>query len=160
MGDEVTERRSLMKSRKSVGDRTDPCGTPLFIDLKEGRWPSTTAAIERPEKKSERRIDSERRKFGNQSCVPDSIESFRYVQRHSKRFTEMPKSGGPRVREKGKEITSRAFRDGAIPKFLPIPIPIPKNYPIPIPIQYRKICRYYYRYRYFTLIQKICRYRY
>ena len=24
LGDEVTERRSLMKSRKSVGDRTDP----------------------------------------------------------------------------------------------------------------------------------------
>src|ERR1700755_238575 len=114
MGDEITERRSLMKSRKSVGDRTDPCGTPLFIDLKEGRWPSTTAAIERPEKKSERRIDSERRKFGNQSFVPDSIESFRYVQRHSKRVTDMPKSGGPRVRAKGKKITSREFLTKAI----------------------------------------------
>src|ERR1700755_1125904 len=61
------------------------------------------------EKATERRIDSERGKFGNQSFVPDSIEGFRYVQRHSKRFTETPKSGGPRVREKGKKITSRAF---------------------------------------------------
>src|ERR1700755_183219 len=81
-----------MKSRKSVRDRTDPCGTPLLIDLKDERWPSTTAAIERPERKSERKIYSERGKFGNQSFVPDSIESLRYVQRHSKRFTEMPKS--------------------------------------------------------------------
>src|ERR1700755_1514801 len=103
-----------MESRKSVGDRTDPRGTPLFIDVKEERWPSTTAAIERPERKSERRIDSERGKFGNQSFVPDSIESFRYVLRNSKRFTEMSKSGGPRVREKGKEIPSRAFLTKAI----------------------------------------------
>src|SRR6201990_3650267 len=103
-----------MESRKSVGDRTDPRGTPLFIDLKEGRWPSTRAAIERPERKSERRIDSERGKFGNQSFVPDSNESFRYVQRHSKRFTEMPKNGGPRVTEMGKKITSRAFLTKAI----------------------------------------------
>src|SRR6201990_1694731 len=58
---------------------------------------------------TERRIDTERGKFRNQSFVPDSIEGFRYVQRDSKGFTEMPKSGGPRVREKGKEITRRAF---------------------------------------------------
>src|ERR1044072_9239382 len=63
---------------------------------------------------TERMIDSERGKFGNQSFVPDSIESFRYVQRHRKRFTEIPKSGGPRVREKGKKITSRAFLTKAI----------------------------------------------
>src|ERR1700755_2839096 len=63
---------------------------------------------------TERRIDRERGKFRNQSFVTDSIEGFRYVQRHSKRFTEMPKSGGPRVREKGKKITSRAFLTKAI----------------------------------------------
>src|ERR1044072_4410552 len=66
------------------------------------------------EKATERRIDSEIGKLGNQSFVPESIESLRYVQRHSKRFTEMPKSGGPRVREKGKKITSRAFLTKAI----------------------------------------------
>ena len=66
------------------------------------------------EKITERRIDTERGKIRNQSFVPDSIEGFRYVQRHSKRFTEMPKSGGPRVREKGKKITSREFLTKAI----------------------------------------------
>ena len=66
------------------------------------------------EKTIERRIDSERGKFGNQSFMPDSIESFRYAQRHSKRFSKTPKSGGPRVREKGKKITSRAFLTKAI----------------------------------------------
>src|SRR6201990_3255907 len=63
---------------------------------------------------TERRIDTERGKFRNQNFVPDSIEGFRYVQRDSKRFTEMPKSGGPRVREKGKKITSRPFLTKAI----------------------------------------------
>ena len=58
---------------------------------------------------TERRIDSERGKFRNQSFAPDSTESFLYVQRDNKRFTEMLKNGGPRVREKGKEITSRVF---------------------------------------------------
>src|SRR6201990_2063425 len=52
--------------------------------------------------------------FRNQSFVPESIEGFRYVQRHSKRFTETPKSGGPRVREKRKKITLRAFLTKAI----------------------------------------------
>ena len=40
-----------MKSRKSVGDRTELL---ILIGLKEERWPSTTAAIERPERKLER----------------------------------------------------------------------------------------------------------
>src|ERR1700755_1955634 len=66
------------------------------------------------DKITERRIDSERGKFGNQSFVPDSIESFRYVQRDNKRFTEIPKSGGQRVREKRKKIKSRAFLTKAI----------------------------------------------
>ena len=66
------------------------------------------------EKITARRIDTERGKFGNQSFVPDSIEGFRYVQRHSKRFTEMPKSGRPKVREQEKKIISRAFLTKAI----------------------------------------------
>ena len=45
-----------MISRKCVGVRTEPRGSPLVIDLKEERWPSTTAAVERPEKKLERRL--------------------------------------------------------------------------------------------------------
>ena len=47
-------------------------------------------------------------KFGNQSFATDIIENFRHVQRDSNRFTEMTKSKGKRIREKGK-ITSRAF---------------------------------------------------
>src|ERR1044072_2935103 len=84
------------------------------MDLKDERRPSTTAASERPERKSERSIDFERGRFGVQSFVTDFIEIFRYVQRDSKRFTEMPKSGGRRVREKGKKITSRAFLTKAL----------------------------------------------
>src|ERR1044072_6171608 len=61
------------------------------------------------EKITERRIDTERGNFRNQSFVPDSIEGFRYVQRDSKRFTEMLKRVGPSVREKGKKITRRPF---------------------------------------------------
>src|SRR6201990_3764146 len=68
-----------------------------------------TTGKEISEKITERRIDTERGKFLNQSFVPDSIEGFRYVQRDRKRFTEMPKSGGPRVRGRRKEITRRAF---------------------------------------------------
>ena len=63
---------------------------------------------------AERRIDTERGKFRNQSFVPDSIEGFRYVQRHSKGFIKRPLSGGPRVKEKGEKITSRAFLTKAI----------------------------------------------
>jgi hypothetical protein len=40
---------------------------------------STAAAIERPEIKLERRMDSERGKFGDQSFVPDSVEGFQFV---------------------------------------------------------------------------------
>ncbi len=32
-----------MKKRKSVGERTEPCGTPLFIVIGVELWPSTTA---------------------------------------------------------------------------------------------------------------------
>lgn len=39
-----------MKSRKRVGDTR----TPIFIDLMDERWPDTTAATERPERKSVR----------------------------------------------------------------------------------------------------------
>ena len=46
--------------------------------------------------------------------MPDLIESFRYVQRDSKRLSEIPKSGVPRIREKKKKITSRAFLTKAI----------------------------------------------
>ncbi len=45
--------RSLMNNRKRVGDRTEPCGTPLFIGLGEEQLPSTTAEIVWPERKLE-----------------------------------------------------------------------------------------------------------
>ncbi len=35
IGQFVTEERSLMKKRKGVGDRTETCGTPLLIGLRE-----------------------------------------------------------------------------------------------------------------------------
>ncbi len=35
IGQFATERRSLMNIRKRVGDRTEPCGTPLLIGLGE-----------------------------------------------------------------------------------------------------------------------------
>ena len=53
-------------------------------------------------------------KFGNQTFATEYIEIFRYVQRDSNRFTEMTKSEGTRVREKGKKTTSRAFLTKAI----------------------------------------------
>ncbi len=47
------ERRSLKNKRKRVGDRTESCGTLLLIGLEEEQSPSTTAEIERPERKLE-----------------------------------------------------------------------------------------------------------
>ncbi len=47
------ERRSLMNSRKRVGDRTESRGTPLLIGIREEQLPSTTAEIVRPERKLE-----------------------------------------------------------------------------------------------------------
>ena len=48
-----------MNIRKRVGDRTEPCGTPLLIDTGEEQWPSTTAAIERPDRKLEMKVQRE-----------------------------------------------------------------------------------------------------
>ncbi len=59
IGQFVTERRSLMNKRKRMGDRTEPCGTPLLIGLGEEQSPSTTAEIERPERKLEVKEQSE-----------------------------------------------------------------------------------------------------
>ena len=42
-----------MNNKKRVGDRTEPCGTPLLIGSGEEQWPSTTAAIEWSERKLE-----------------------------------------------------------------------------------------------------------
>ncbi len=53
------EERSLMNKRKSVDDRTEPCGTTLFIVLDVEQWPSTTAEMERPERKLEIKVQTE-----------------------------------------------------------------------------------------------------
>src|ERR1700755_3624521 len=107
-----------MKSRKSVGglDRTLPNTTINRFKVRpmavfNSCYRTTGKEIREI---TERKIDTERGKFRNQSFVPDSIEGFRYVQHDSKRFTEMPNSGGPIVREKGKKITRRAFLTKAI----------------------------------------------
>ncbi len=47
------KERSLMIKRKRVGDKTEPCGTPLLIGLGEEQSSSTTAEIERSERKLE-----------------------------------------------------------------------------------------------------------
>ena len=43
-----------------MDDRTEPCGIPLLIGLRIEQWPSTTAAIERSEKKFEMKEQRER----------------------------------------------------------------------------------------------------
>ncbi len=45
-----------MNKRKRVGERTEPCGTPLFIVLGAAQLPSTTAEMERPERKLEMKV--------------------------------------------------------------------------------------------------------
>ena len=47
----VVERRSLMNRRKSVGDRTELCGTPLLIINDGDECPSTLTTIDRLDKK-------------------------------------------------------------------------------------------------------------
>ena len=48
-----------MNNRKRVGDRTEPWGTPLLIDLGEEQCPSTVAAIERFERKLKMKVQRE-----------------------------------------------------------------------------------------------------
>ena len=45
MGLEVEERRSLIKRRNRVGDRTEPWGTPLVTGKELDVAPSTTTEI-------------------------------------------------------------------------------------------------------------------
>ena len=47
MGLEVEERRSLIKRRNRVGDRTEPWGTPLVTGKELDVAPSTTTEIVR-----------------------------------------------------------------------------------------------------------------
>ncbi len=42
-----------MNKRKRVGERTEPCGTPLFIVIGVEQWPSTTAEMDRSDRKLE-----------------------------------------------------------------------------------------------------------
>ena len=44
-------RRSLMKRRKRIGDKIEPCGTPLAIGKEADVAPSTTTDIKRLERK-------------------------------------------------------------------------------------------------------------
>ncbi len=47
-----------MNKRKRVGERTEPCGTPLFI-LGEEQWSSTTSKTERSEWRLEIKVQRE-----------------------------------------------------------------------------------------------------
>ena len=53
VGQEVVCKRTLIKRRKSVGERTDPWGTPLEIGKGADVSPSTTTEIEWSERKLE-----------------------------------------------------------------------------------------------------------
>ncbi len=50
--------RSFMNNRKRLGERTEPCRSPLLQGLGEEQCPPTTAEIERPERKLE--VEDER----------------------------------------------------------------------------------------------------
>src|SRR5678816_994559 len=68
-----------MKSRNKVGDRTEPCGTPQLTGKEEEAAPSTSADIER----SERKLDmSKQREGGNPKN--GSLESSDACQTRSK----------------------------------------------------------------------------
>ena len=60
-------RRSLMNMRKSVGDKTQPCGTPLLIDRGGETDPSTTTDKDLSERKLSKReqIEGEKPKEGS-----------------------------------------------------------------------------------------------
>ncbi|MEL6629683.1 MAG: hypothetical protein AAFQ92_29645, partial [Bacteroidota bacterium] len=51
IGLEEDERRSFMKRRKRVGDKTEPCGTPLVTVKDEDVAPSTTTDKVRSDRK-------------------------------------------------------------------------------------------------------------
>ena len=67
IGLDVTDRRSLMKMRKRVGDKTQPCGTPLLIDRGGETDPSTTTDKDLSERKLSRseQIEGEKPKEGS-----------------------------------------------------------------------------------------------
>ena len=57
------ERRSLIKSKNSVGDSTEPWGTPLEMEKDAEVAPSTTTTeIKRLDRKLEIRLQRERSK--------------------------------------------------------------------------------------------------
>ncbi len=56
---QLVEERSFMNNRKRVEDRTEPCGTPVLIGLGEEQRLSTTAEIERSERKLEKKEQRE-----------------------------------------------------------------------------------------------------
>ncbi len=49
----------IKNNRKRVGDRTEPCGTPMFIGIGSVQLPSTAAVIDRPERKLEIKVQRE-----------------------------------------------------------------------------------------------------
>ncbi len=109
IGQFVTERRSLMNRRKRVGDRTEPCGTPLLIGLGRFRGrTSTTAEIER----SERKLEIKEQKEGEKP-KEGSLESKDLRQTLSKAFdmsSATEKVSPKRLREDDRESLRRDRR--------------------------------------------------
>src|SRR5678815_6061606 len=70
-----------MKSRNKAGDRTEPCGTPQLTGKEEEVAPSTSADMERPERKLDK---SKQREGGNPK--EGSLESSDACHTRSKAF--------------------------------------------------------------------------
>ncbi len=68
-----------MNKRRNIGNSTEPRGIPLFIGIEQ--WPSTTAEMERPERKQEMKVQSE-----GQNPKEGSLESKDLCQTLSKAF--------------------------------------------------------------------------
>ncbi len=108
VGQFVTERRSLRNKRKRVVDGTEPCGTPLLIGVEKEQWPSTTAEIER----SERKLEIKEQREG-QKPKEGSLESKDLCQTLSKAFdmsSATEKVSPKRLREDDQESVRRERR--------------------------------------------------
>lgn len=104
----MMSQRSLMKSRKKLG-QVRFLKNKIIIRLERclvtvnNYYYYRTIETKIRRKITKRKFDTKRGKFGNQNYVLDSLEDFRYVLHQGERFTEMPKSRVPRIKENEKK---------------------------------------------------------
>lgn len=109
VSDEVKEGRSLMKIKRKVGDGIIPWKTSLLMKTLSMAVIAYTYCLKKRRKIKKyikRMIFIEIIKFKSLNYVSNSIEGFRNIMKHRKRFTEMKKSREARVRKKGLKITN------------------------------------------------------